>query len=176
MCLVLCWSSQATAGILPPSASAKPRSSVRIARLAVLLGRLDKITDPPRILEPGKWGSKVRGLAHVQGYRGPQGYAFWNLQVPVPNLSTASRLGRFQVPNLSTSSRFFKHFIFVLLLAAKSLNCGSGSDVGINDRTMAEGSDAMPEQSEENQPPQTHSARDHVPPAEMYVPSVWSSV
>jgi len=36
--------------------------------------------------------------------------------------------------------------------------------------TMAEGSDAMPEQSAENQPPQTHSARDHVPPAVTYVP------
>ena len=35
---------------------------------------------------------------------------------------------------------------------------------------MAEGSDAMPEQSAENQPPQTHSARDHVPPAVTYVP------
>ena len=154
MCLVLCWSSQATAGILPPSASAKPRSSVRIARLAVLLGRLDKITDPPRILEPGKWGSKVRGLAHVQGYRGPQGYAFWNLQVPVPNLSTASRLDRFQVPNLSTSSRFFKHFIFCF--AAKSLNWAA---IETLESTIAEGSDAMPEQSAENQPPQTHSAR-----------------
>ena len=76
-------------------------------------------TDPPRILEPGKWGSKVRGLAHVQGYRGPQGYVGSKNKVPVPNLSTASRLGRFQVPNLSTSSRFFKHFIFRFLWAAK---------------------------------------------------------
>ena len=76
-------------------------------------------TDPPRILEPGKWGSKVRGLAHVQGYRGPQGYAFWNLQVPVPNLSTASRLGWCQVPNLATSSRFFKHFIFRFAVGRK---------------------------------------------------------
>ena len=49
-------------------------------------------TDPPRILEPGKWGSKVRGLAHVQGYRGPQGYVGSKNKVPVPNLSTASRL------------------------------------------------------------------------------------
>ena len=30
-------------------------------------------TDPPRILEPGNLGSKVGQLAHVQGYRGPQG-------------------------------------------------------------------------------------------------------
>ena len=29
----------------------------------------------------------------------------------------------------------------------------------------------MPEQSTENLPPQTHSARDHVPPAVTYVPS-----
>ena len=75
--------------------------------------------DPPRILEPGKWGSKVRGLAHVQGYRGPQGYFGAKMQVPVPNLSTASRLGRFQVPNLSTSSRFFKHFIFRFAVGRK---------------------------------------------------------
>ena len=133
-------------------------------------------TDPPRILEPGKWGSKVRGLAHVQGYRGPQGYAFWNLQVPVPNLSTASRLGRFRCQICQHLQGFLNILFFVLLLAAKSLNCGGGSDVGINDRTMAEGSDAMPEQSEENQPPQTHSARGHVPPAETNVPSIWSSV
>ena len=98
-------------------------SSLRSPRPSYWLGlglqRAVLGTDPPRILEPGKWGSKVRGLAHVQGYRGPQGYAFWNLQVPVPNLSTASRLGRFQVPNLSTSSRFFKHFIFRFAVAAK---------------------------------------------------------
>ena len=36
---------------------------------------------------------------------------------------------------------------------------------------MAEGSGEMPEQSAENLPPQTHSARDHVPPAVTYVPS-----
>ena len=123
----------------------------------------NNFTDPPRILEPGKWGSKVRGLAHVQGYRGPQGYAFWNLQVPVPNLSTASRLGRFQVPNLATSSRVFKHFIF------RAVNCGGDETL---ESTMAEGSDAMPWQSAENQPPQTHSARDHVPPAVTYVPGI----
>ena len=125
-------------------------------------------TDPPRILEPGKWGSKVRGLAHVQGYRGPQGYAFWNLQVPVPNLSTASRVSGCQVPNLSTSSRFFKHFIFRFAVGRKIVKLGGDRDVGIND------GDAMPERSAENQPPQTHSARDHVPPAETYVPSIWS--
>ena len=134
--------------------------------------RSEKGTDPPRILEPGKWGSKVRGLAHVQGYRGPQGYAFWNLQVPVPNSSTASRLGRCQVPNLSTSSRVFKHFIFRLLLAAKIVKLWRRSRRW--ESTMAEVSDAMPEQSAENQPPQTHRARDHVPPAETYVPSIWS--
>ena len=129
-------------------------------------------TDPPRILEPGKWGSKVRGLAHVQGYRGPQGYVGSKNKVPVPNLSTASRLGRFQVPNLSTSSRFFKHFLFRFAVGRKIVKLWPGDrDVG---STMAEGSDAMPEQSAENQPPQTHSARDHVPPAETYVPSIWS--
>ena len=37
----------------------------------------------------------------------------------MPNLSTASRLGRFQVPNLSTSSRFFKHFIFRFAVGRK---------------------------------------------------------
>ena len=123
-------------------------------------------TDPPRILEPGKWGSKVRGLAHVQGYRGPQGYAFWNLQVPVPNLSTASRLGRFRCQICQHLQGFLNILFFVLLLAAKSLNCGGDRDVGIND------GDAMPERSAENQPPQTHSARDHVPPAVTYVPGI----
>jgi len=54
-----------------------------------------------------------------------------------------------------------------LLLAAKSLNWAA---IETLESTMAKGSDAMPEQSAENQPPQTHSARDHVPPAVTYVP------
>ena len=78
------------------------------------------------------------------------------------------QLQGYQVPGAKfvNISRFFKHFIFrFAVLAAKSLNCGGDRDVG-------EGSDAMPEQSAENQPPQTHSARDHVPPAVTYVPGI----
>ena len=89
-------------------------------------------TDPPRILEPGKWGSKVRGLAHVQGYRGPQGYAFWNLQVPVPNLSTASRLGRFRC-QICQHLQGFLNVLFFVLLWPQSLNWAAIRDVGIND-------------------------------------------
>ena len=65
---------------------------------------------------------------------------------------------------------FLNILFFVLLWPQnKALNCGGDQDVGI---INAEGSDEMPEQSAENQPPQTHSARDHVPPAVTYVPGI----
>ena len=91
-------------------------------------------------------------------------------KVPVPNLSTASR---FQVPGskfVNIFKVFFKNILFfVLLWPQNHVKLWRRSDVGI---INAEGSDEMPEQSAENQPPQTHSARDHVPPAVAYVPGI----
>ena len=56
-------------------------------------GKIRTTTDPPRFLEPGNLGCKVRRLAHVQGYMGPKGKLHGaKKQVPVPNLSTHPRL------------------------------------------------------------------------------------
>ena len=128
-------------------------------------------TDPPRILEPGKWGSKVRGLAHVQGYRGPKVMHFGTckFQCQIYQQLQGKAGSRCQI---CQHLQGFLNILFFISLWPQNKALKLWPAIKTLESTMAEGSDEMPEQSAENQPPQTHSARDHVPPAVTYVPGI----
>ena len=81
-------------------------------------------TDPPRILEPGKWGSKVRGLAHVQGYRGPKVMHFGTCKFQCQIYQQLQGLAGARCQICQHLQGFLNILFFVLLLAPKSLNCG----------------------------------------------------